>query len=414
MFMLELQEIYRHPMVQELIQQNQIMAEQMPEAGLQHLSLSKKINLENIKVPHLIKNRLLFQEGTHNGLFYPGEELKDNVDLWDNSDLMFAEHADASNAWIGLTKNPRYVEEEKAIYGDIELADKNAAQKIEYQILNKNGRMGISPTIDVDKQMIKGQMCAIGPYTLKSQSIVLDPAVRTTVFNSANGGAVPMEPNKETQNLKKDEVAVKKEELDKLKDSEKELADYKKKELATEVEELAKLELSIGRTTEENLAARTEILMKLSTEERKVLKESYDWVANELSEKTDEEMFMDKLSEDLKGKIPPNLRKFIEEEKMKKAEKMAGHMTPEEIKKKKEEEDMAHEDDPKKKKSLIPEKGQKLNEGFETLSHSTEQLIGKNSLNRFQELSAENKEDNESMIDFLLVNQGDAPRRGAR
>lgn len=413
--MTDMQEIYKHPLVRELIEQNQLMAEQMPEDGLQNLSFSKKIDLENIKVPHLIKNRLLFQEGTHNGLFYPGEQLKENLDLWDNNDLMFAEHEDASNAWIGLTKNPRYVEEEKAIYGDIELADKNAAQKIEYQILNKNGRMGISPTIDVDKQMIKGKMCAMGPYTLKSQSIVLDPAVRTTVFNSAHGGAGTMgnnngNENLDTQNLKKDEVAVNKKELDKLKNSEKELADYKKKELAQEVQQLAKLELSIGRTTEENLAARTEILMKLSTEERKVLKDSYDWVAKELSDKSEEDMFMDSLSEEMRGKIPPGLRKFIDEKKMKqKDEEMAGHMTPEERKKKKqEEEDMAHEDKDKKKP------GQKLNEDFETLSHSREQLIGRNSLNRFQELSAENREENEKMIDFLLVNQGDTPRGGER
>lgn len=411
----ELQEIYKHPMVQELIQQNQLMAEQMPDAGFQNLSLSKKINLDDIKIPHLIKNRLLFQEGQHNGLFYPGEELKENIELWNDCDLMFAEHDDASNAWVGLTKNPRYVENEKAIYGDLEIVDKVVAQKLEYQVLKKDGRMGISPTIDVDKQMIQGRLCAMGPYKLKSQSIVLDPAVRTTMFNSARGGAGTMED--ETQLLKKheDEEKKKKEELERVKGIEKELAAYKDKELAQEVQELAELELSIGRTTEENLAARTEILMKLSTEERKVLKDSYVWVADELSEKSSEEMFMDSLSEEMQGKIPPGLRKFIEEKKKKnkdKEQKMAGHMTPEEKKKKEEDEDMAHKDDPKK----YPEKkpGQKLNEDFETLSHSTEELIGKNSLNRFQELSAENKESNEEMIDFLLINQGDAPRGGAK
>lgn len=434
--MTELQEIYKHPLVQELIQQNQMMAEQLPEAGLQNLSLSKKINLDDIKVPHLIKNRLLFQEGQHNGLFYHGEELKENLELWDGCDLMYAEHDDASNAWVGLTKNPRYDEKEKAIYGDLEIVDKPLAQKLEYQILNKDGHMGLSPTIEVDKQMIQGRLCAMGPYKLKSQSIVLDPAVRTTMFNSnsALGGAGTMENgngNRETQNLKKDEVAVKKEELDKLKNSEKELAKYKEKELAQEVQELAQLELDIGRTTEENLAARTEILMKLTTEERKVLKDSYDWVANELSEKSEDERFVDSLSEEMKGKIPPGLRKFIEEKKKKKEEDMAAHMTPEERKKKeKEEEEMAGHMTPaqkkkkeeednlahKDKKYPYPEKkpGQKLNEEFETLSHSTENLIGKNNLNRFQELSAENKEDNEEIIDFFLVNQGDAPRGGPR
>ena len=54
---------------------------------------------------------------------------------------------------------------------------------------------------------------------------------------------------------------------------------------------------------------------------------------------------------------------------------------------------------------------QKLN--TEELSQ-TEQLVGRNKLNRFQELSAENKEANEEMIDFFLVNQGNAPRGGPK
>ena len=424
--MVELQELYKHPLVQELIEQNQMMADQMPEAGLQHLSLSnKKINLDNIKVPHTIKNRLLFQEGEHNGLFYPGEEIKENLELWENNDLMFAEHTDASNSWVGLTRNPRYNEEEKAIYGDLEIVDKGVAQKLEFQVLNKDGHMGISPTIDVDKKLIQGKMCAMGPYTLKSQSIVLDPAVKTTMFNSAHGGA-GMEPNNNNeniQNLKKDEIAVKKEELEKYKESEKQLADYKKKELAVDVEELAKLEVAIGRTTEENLAARTEILMKLSTEERKILKDSYNWVADELSEKSPEETFMDTLSEEMRGKVPPGLRKFIEEKKLKKAEEDMAHLTPEQRKKKEEEEEMAGHMTPAQIKKKEEEErnlankdkkpGQKLNESFENLSNSTEQLVGRSNLNRFQELSAANKEENEKMIDFFLINQGDKARGGA-
>ncbi len=408
------------------------MAEQLPENGFQNLSLSKKINLENIKVPHTIKNRLLFQEGLHNGLFYPGDQLKENIELWNDNDLMYAEHSDGSPAWSGLTKNAHYVENEKAIYGDLEIVDKPLAQKLEYQILNHDGRMGVSPTIDVDKQMIDGKLCAMGPYKLKSQSIVLDPAVRTTMFNSnsASGGAATMEPNNELQKLQSEELAKKKkEEEEKMKADQKELQEYRNKELASEVEELAKLELAIGRTSEENLAARTEILMKLSATERKVLKDSYNWVQGELSVESDEERFMNNLSEDMRGKIPPGLRKFIEEKKKKKEAEENAKLTPEE-KKKKEEEEMAKltpaekkkkEEEEKKnladvKKYPYPEQkpGQKLNEDFETLSRATENLIGKNSLNRFQELSAENKEDNKNFLDFLLTNQGDSAAGGAR
>ena len=212
-----------------------------------------------------------------------------------------------------------------------------------------------------------------------------------------------MEPkNENIQNLKKDEVTLKKEELDKLKAAEKELADYKTKELEQEVEELAKLELAIGRTSEENLASRTEILMKLSTEERKVLKDSYDWVSRELSEKSPEEMFVESMSEDMRGKIPPGLRKFIEDKKKSKKEEEMAKLTPEEKKKKEEEEKNLAD----KGKYPYPEKNQKLNEDFETLSNSTEQLVGKNNLNRFQELSAENKDSNQEFLDTLNMNQG--------
>ncbi len=415
MLMSELQEIYKHPMVQELIQQNQMMAEQLPDDAFQNLSLSKKINLENIKVPHTIKNRLLFQEGLHNGLFYPGNQLKENLSLWDNNDIMYAEHTDASNSWVGLTKNPHYVENEKAIYGDLELVDKSVAQKLEYQILNKDGHMGLSPTIDVDKQMVQGRLCAMGPYKLKSQSIVLDPAVRTTMFNSnsALGGAATMEPTQE-QLAKKEELEKKnKEELERVKGIEKELANYKEKELASEVEELAKLELAIGRTTEEHLAARTEILMKLSKEERAVLKESYGWVSRELSTESEDDRFVNSLSEEMKGKIPPSLMKFIEERKMKKQEADNANLTPEEIKKKADEE-MAHMTPAERKKKEEEERSlankgnsppeQKLN--TENLSRAEEKLIGRNDLNRFQELSAENKESNQGFLDLLNRNQG--------
>ena len=419
MLMPELQEIYNHPIVQELIQQNQAMAEQLPDEGFQKLSLSKKINLENIKVPHTIKNRLLFQEGLHNGLFYPGEQLKENVELWNNNDIMYAEHSDASNSWVGLTKNPHYVENEKAIYGDLEIVDKPVAQKLEYQVLNHDGRMGLSPTIDVDKQMVDGQLCAMGPYKLKSQSIVLDPAVRTTMFNSnsALGGAATMEPTQEELAKKEELVKKKKEEDEKLKADQKELQEYRTKELASEVEELAKLELAIGRTTEDQLAARTEILMKLSKVERAVLKDSYGWVSRELSTESEEDRFVNSLSEEMKGKIPPGLRKFIEERKKKKTEEENAKLTPEE-KKKKEDEEMAKltpEERKKKEEEAklahkgqypYPEQkpGQKLN--TENLSHAEEQLIGRNNLNRFQELSAENKESNQGFLDFLNQNQG--------
>lgn len=411
---LSLKEVFQHPFVRELVEQNEQMAEALPDENFsfqvdpdsvdstQTLS-SKKIDLDKIKTPHLIKDRLLFQEGLHKGLFYPFEEIKENLDEWDNASLFMAEHVDASDKWIGISKNPRVVEKEKAIYGDLDLVDKAAAQKIEYQILNKNGKMGISPTIDVDKQMINGQMCALGPYHIQSQSVVLEPAVRATVFNSAQGGA-KME--KETQDLKNDEIVIKKEELDRLKSVEKELQEFQKKELSKEVEELTQLGLAIGRLDEEESSTKKQEFEKMSQEERQVLFKEWKWLSEELTEKPDEVSFMDSLPEELKGKIPPGLRKYIEEKrKKKKEEEMA--KTKGEIEQEEEEEN------PKKKKAKkkypYPEK-QSLDEGGERQELSRQKhnlvLAREADINRFQKLSEESKEANQEFIDFLLRNQG--------
>ena len=231
--------------------------------------------------------------------------------------------------------------------------------------------------------------------------------INNEIGKGAGDGAASIE------NLKKDEVALKKEDLDKLKADQKELADYKKLELTSEVERLANLELSIGRLTEEDLSGRKEVLEKLSKEERKVLFDTYGWLEKELSDKSEEEMFIDKLPEDLKKGIPPGLRKFIEERKKKKKDKEDLAMTPEEKKKKEEEEKKAKLADKGKKKYPYPE-DQKLNEGG-TQTISQHNLVEKiNDLNRFQELSDEARESNEEFLDFMKVNQGDQPGGGAR
>ena len=399
---LSLKDVTNHPFVQELIEQNEQLLDSIPSR--QNLALKKKVDLEKITVPHLIKDRLLFQEGVHNDLFYSFDDIKEYQELWENSDLFMAEHDDGSDKWVGLSKNIRVVPEEKAIYGDLEIVDKPVAQKLAYQILNKNGRMGISPTIDVDKKIGEGcQELAGAPWDLKSQSIVLQPAVRTTVFNSEynNRGGTKMDVQ-----LKKDEVSIKKEELDALKESQKQYNELKKVELEKDAEKLAQLEIDIGIATEENLSTRKESLMKMSDGERKVLSETLAKIENELSDESPEDRFMSSLPEELRGKIPPGLRKFIEEKKKKKGEeKMAkkkGDIEQEE------EEDIAHNpaEDKKKKKYPYPEK---MGAETQELSRKTNNLViaKKDEVNRWQYLSEENKGSNQEFLDFMLVNQGD-------
>jgi len=64
-------------------------------------------------------------------------------------------------------------------------------------------------------------------------------------------------------------------------------------------------------------------------------------------------------------------------------------------------------------KGTNPEK-KKLNEGTEHLSQQAEQLVGRNNLNRFQELSAKNKDSNQEFLDMLNKNQGTSPSGGPK
>lgn len=413
---LELKEVINHPFVQELMEQNEQLLNSVPSQ--QTLALKPKINLGKITVPHLIKDRLLFQEGVHNDLFYSFDDIKEHQELWDNCDLFMAEHDDGSDKWVGLSKNIRVVPEEKALYGDLEIVDLSTAQKLEYQILNKNGRMGVSPTLDVDKKVGEnGQELAGPPWDLKSQSIVLQPAVRTTVFNSKknnnNRGGATMP---EKQDLKKDEVSIKKEELEALKENQKQYNELMKVKLAADVEKLAQLEVDIGIATGENLSSRKESLMKMTNGERKVLSEMLSKIENELSDDSPEDRFMKSLSEEMRGKIPPELRKFIEEKKKgKKEEDMAkkkGEIQQEE----EEEEDLAHQDKEGKKKDKQYPYPEKMNTETQKLSRQSNNLVlaRPTEVNRFQNLSDEARKSNEEFLDFLTIQQGDTPDGGRK
>ena len=386
---LSLQELYKNPIVQELVEQNELMAEAMP----QHLSEDKIKNLGIKPKVFLFKDRLLFQEGVHNGLFYKYDTMKENMSQWNNLDIFLAEHNDGSPAWVGLSKNPYLVPDEKAIYGTLEIVDENLANKLSYQIKNKNGRMGLSPTLDVDKQMLNGHAIAGGPWHLQSQSIVLNPAVRTTVFNSKqNGGENNMEP--ETQQLKKDEVAISKDELAQLKADRARLSDYEKATLAEEVSRMSETEVSLGLFSEDETSSRKEILGKMTSSERKVLSDSYARLQKILSEDSEEELFLNSLPENLKGAIPSGLKKYIEEQKKKKgAEQENADMPPAD----------------KRKKYPYPETQPQMNK--EMLSEKRERLVEPKKVNgRFQELSKEKIEGNNEFINFLNKHQGTARR----
>ena len=389
--------IFENPVVQELLQQNQILTEKVSTQSLAGAT-PQKVDLNSIKLPFTLKNRLLFQEGIHNGFFYPWQEIKQNMSAWENLAIHHAEHADASNNFAGVSKNIRAVEEEKALYGDLEIAKMDTAQVLAYQVLNQNGKMGVSPTLDIKESIEGGRKVARGPYMLKSQSIVLNPAVKTTVFNSQDGG--------NTMTLKEGEVAVSKQELDdmkakvaKLGDIEKKIAAIESQSLSSQAEALAKREVVLGRIKEEDLTARKDAIMKLSDESRKLLSEQYDWLEKELEEKSEEEKFLSSLPKGVA--VPESIKKMLAMKKNKEQEneeegatELAGNFP-------------AGNPFMKKKKMPYPApqmmgmKKQELSEDLAPAGYSRQNMDVKNPYQRFQNLSAEKIKGNQEFLDFV-------------
>ncbi len=160
--------------------------------------------IEKITVPHIFENKLLMNEGEHNGIYYPKEEIMEVAENADEVGIIF-DHLDttkgegASN-WLGQVINPRWDDDgEKGpgLYGDLKIVDKACAQT-----LATGAKWGVSPAIDYQKNEVAGKTIATD-LLWRSFSFVLTPAVRETMLNNLKKqeGDLTMEPNKDLNNL---------------------------------------------------------------------------------------------------------------------------------------------------------------------------------------------------------------------
>ena len=401
----QLSAVLQHPLVIELVEQNKLLTEKVSTQQLAG-STPQKVDLNSIKLPFTFKNRLLFQEGIHNGFLYLWDDIKQNMGQWENLGIHHAEHADASNNFVGISKNIRADESEKALYGDLEIINLQTAQSLAYQVLNQNGKMGLSPTLDIKESFEGGKKVARGPYILKSQSIVLNPAVKTTVFNSQDGG-------NNMSTLKDGEVAVLKQELDDMKLKIAKLADLETKfnnmssqSLSSAAEALAKREVALGRIKEEELTARKDILVKMSDAERKVLADNYDWLEKQLEEKSEEETFLSSLPEGTQ--IPESIKAMLAAKKNaeeKGANELAGNYQPANagnpfFKKKK----MPFQPQGYQRPQMMGAKTQQLSEELTPAGYSRQNMDIKNPFQKFQNLSEEKIAGNQEFLDFVRAN----------
>lgn len=296
---LNLEEQYNQPLTQDLLAENE---------RLQSILAGTKLpdsQIEKITVPHTFHNKLLMNEGEHNGIYYPKEEIMEVVDNADEVGIVF-DHLDttqgegASN-WLGQVINPHWDdggEKGPGLYGDLKIVDKACAQT-----LASGAKWGVSPAIDYHKNEVGGKVIATD-LLWKSFSFVLSPAVRETMLNNlkkAKGDtmaeptkeeleelqkkkkypykhpAKPQEDEDEKNNKKKkedeEELHVDDQTMEVLKARDAEITDLQKFkdkiELSEKTEKVAVLvanEFLIGRLTVDELTDRGKTLLDKSTE----------------------------------------------------------------------------------------------------------------------------------------------------
>ena len=190
---LNLEEQFNLPLTQELVDEVDRLRAMLSGTKLPDSQIDK------LTVPHIFENKLLMNEGEHNGIYYPKEEILEAAESADEVGIVF-DHLDttqgegASN-WLGQVINPHWDdngEQGPGLYGDLKIVDKACAQT-----LASGAKFGVSPAIDYQKNEVGGKTIATD-LLWKSFSFVLSPAVRETMLNNlkkAQGDLKMGEPN---------------------------------------------------------------------------------------------------------------------------------------------------------------------------------------------------------------------------
>jgi hypothetical protein len=157
-----IEDIYNHPIVQELLAQIETK------------------DLENIKIPYIIKDKVLMSPGIWNNFYYDAASVKQAYlkSQWGNKEIrsLFLDHADkSSREWIGEVINPKLSGED--VVGDLVIVDKPTAQKLAY-----GAKMGISPKVHGSEDNNK-----MVSFLFDNFSVVINPAVKTAYINNMEG-----------------------------------------------------------------------------------------------------------------------------------------------------------------------------------------------------------------------------------
>jgi hypothetical protein len=159
---LPIEQIYSHPVVQQLL-------ERIKDNG--------KLDLENIKIPFVMKDKILMSPGVWNNYYYSPKSISEAFmkTRWDSKEIrsLYADHEDRrSREWIGEVTNARMQGDD--LIGDLVIVDKSTAQKLAY-----GAKMGISPKVhgvEDSSEMVN--------FEFDNFSVVINPAVKTAYINN--------------------------------------------------------------------------------------------------------------------------------------------------------------------------------------------------------------------------------------
>ena len=132
----------------------------------------------DVKLPYVMKNKILMSPGVWNGYFYSAGTIRlafENTD-WDQKEVrsLFNDHEDLrSREWIGEVRNVRMDGDD--VIGDLYIVDKATAIKLAY-----GAKMGISPKVTGREEA--GEMLH---FLFDNMSVVINPAVKTAYINNA-------------------------------------------------------------------------------------------------------------------------------------------------------------------------------------------------------------------------------------
>jgi hypothetical protein len=152
-----------------------------------------KVDINNIKLPYVIRDVLLFTPGKHNNLEYSDESINyayQNTDWNDKTLALYLDHEDNytySNSgrkdvergasvrnWVGHVANITF--KNKGIRGDLYLLDMDTARKLAY-----GAKFGISPR---GKAMIAPGQMMTDRALVENFAIVVNPAIKTAYINN--------------------------------------------------------------------------------------------------------------------------------------------------------------------------------------------------------------------------------------